>query len=380
MAPCGPFEPQTGPSVCMSVDNSRHRAMSRPSNFAGQDGSILFLDGLRGTARFRSTSAALGRSLPWMFSIWDLMCRTSMSSLYKFVNRESLLRILGGSIRFTQPSAFNDPFELLAEIVMPMGGRKIPPESKINVRVDLLAKRRNPPVGELDSIPDDCLSFDPTFRDIVAMLNREIGFFCLSMNSDSLLMWSHYADQYAGAVVEFDATHDFFANSIEIEYRALRPKKHVRILHADEPIPLSELCIKSIQWEYEKEVRIVRRLCECESAGCADPRGFPIFTQKVPLDAIKSVIFGDRMPHEAMGKIYERLKDTKIALHLAAIDMTGFRFRRETIKYPVPLSQMGPCLTPRTANIFSDLPTPLGDLARTILQSHPMSKIVNKPV
>jgi hypothetical protein len=200
------------------------------------------------------------------------------------------------------------------------------------------------------------------------------------MNSDSLLMWSHYADQYAGAVVEFDATHGFFANPIEIEYRELRPKKHVSILYAGEPIPLSELCVKSIQWNYEKEVRIVRRLYDCESGECADSRAFRIFTQNVSLDAIKSVIFGERMPYETMLEIYEQLKETKIALELAAIDMTGFGFRRETIKYPVPLSQMGPCLTPRTANIFSALTTPLGDLARTVLQSHPMSKIVNKPV
>jgi hypothetical protein len=303
-----------------------------------------------------------------------------MPSLYKFVNLEGLWRILGGSIRFTQPGAFNDPFELLPEFVMPFGERKDPAEPGIDVKIEICAKRRNPPVGEVDNVSDGCHSFDPTSRDIVASLNREIGFFCLSTNSDSLLMWSHYADQYTGAVVEFDATHSFFANPIEIEYRPLRPKKHVSILYTDEPLFLSELCIKSIQWEYEKEVRIVRHLSNCESAGCADTRGFPIFTQNVPLDAIKSVILGERMPHETMQKIYERLKDTKIALDLAAIDMAGFEFRREIIKYPVPLSQMGPCLTPRTANIFSALTTPLGDLARTLLQSHPMSKIVNKPV
>lgn len=301
-----------------------------------------------------------------------------MHSLYKFVNLEGLWRILGGSIRFTQPSAFNDPFELLPEFVTPFGERKGPAEPDINVKIDIFAKRRRPPVGEVDNVPDGCHSFDPTSRDIVAMLNREIGFFCLSTNSDSLLMWSHYADQYTGAVVEFDANHSFFANPIEIEYRALRPKKHVSILYTDEPIPLSELCIKSIQWEYEKEVRIVRRLSDCESSGCADGRGFPIFTQNIPLDAIKSVILGERMSHEVMHKIYERLKDTKIGLDIAAVDMTGFGFRRETIKHP--LSQTGLCLTPRTANIFSALNTPLGNLARTLLQSHPMSNIVNKPV
>src|ERR1700726_2197468 len=39
--------------------------------------------------------------------------------LYKYVNIEVLKRILNGSIRFTQPSAFNDPFELLPAVVVP---------------------------------------------------------------------------------------------------------------------------------------------------------------------------------------------------------------------------------------------------------------------
>lgn len=31
-------------------------------------------------------------------------------------------------------------------------------------------------------------------------------------------MWSHYADQYAGAVVEFDGPYEFFDGQIDVEY------------------------------------------------------------------------------------------------------------------------------------------------------------------
>ncbi len=41
------------------------------------------------------------------------------AELYKYVDIEGLKRILAGSVRFTQPSAFNDPFELLPEVVVP---------------------------------------------------------------------------------------------------------------------------------------------------------------------------------------------------------------------------------------------------------------------
>jgi hypothetical protein len=67
-----------------------------------------------------------GREIEVMTSV----APTSLpSSLYKYVGIESLLRIMDGSIRFTQPSAFNDPFELLPDIIVPNDA----PERQISV-------------------------------------------------------------------------------------------------------------------------------------------------------------------------------------------------------------------------------------------------------
>jgi hypothetical protein len=298
------------------------------------------------------------------------------SRLYKYVDLAGLGWILDGSIRFTQPSAFNDPFELLPEIVMPANE----PERKISIRFDILGKRRYPPVGEVDTVPDGYRSGDPTSRDIVQQLNSLVGICCLSRTSDSLVMWSHYADQYGGAVVEFDASHNFFAHPIDIEYRALRPKKDLSDYLAGEPIPVSELCVKSDQWAHESEVRIVRCLTDCEDIGKVDPRGFSIYTQTLPIEAIKSVTVGERMSIEAQREIFARVMNTNIGLALAAIDLSGYGFRREIIKYPVPISKMGPWMSPRTAHIFRELNSDRGAIARHLIEKHPMSRMVNKPV
>jgi hypothetical protein len=69
--------------------------------------------------------------------------------LYKYVGIDGLRRILDGSIRFTQPSAFNDPFELLPEIIVPNDA----PERQISVFFDILAARRAAPDSELEAIP-----------------------------------------------------------------------------------------------------------------------------------------------------------------------------------------------------------------------------------
>ena len=269
--------------------------------------------------------------------------------LYKYVNIDGLRRILEGSIRFTQPSAFNDPFELLPEIIMPANEQA----RQINVSFDILADRRVLSDGKVETIPDGCGSSDAMSRDIVQQLNQLIGILSLSRVRDSLLMWSHYADQYAGAVVEFDGSHEFFSGQIDIEYIPMRPRRHLNSYLAGAPIPVAELCTKSDQWYYEREVRVIRRLSECRESA-RDPRGFLVFVRPIPVEAIKSVILGERTTVSEQREIFGRVMDTNISLSLAAVDHSGFAFREERIKFGVPISQMRPMMSPRTAHIFSD--------------------------
>lgn len=301
----------------------------------------------------------------------------SESLLYKYVNIKGLIRILDGSIRFTQPSAFNDPFELLPEIILSPNEK----ERQISLSFDIRAQRQSKSIPEQEiSIPDGHFSNDALSREIVHTLNERIGILCLSKVKDSLLMWAHYADQYSGAVIAFDGTHEFFSDKIEVEYRPSRPRHTLERYLAETPIPLSELCVKSEQWSYEKEIRIIRTLAECEQIKEVDQRKFPIFVQRIPINAIKSVILGERTPVEEQREIFSRLKETNISLSLAAIDHSGFFFREETIKFNRPISEVGPMMSPRTAHIFSNLQTQRGEAARWLIKEHPMSKIVNRQV
>jgi hypothetical protein len=298
------------------------------------------------------------------------------ASLYKYVDVASLKQILQSSIRFTQPSAFNDPFELLPEVVVPNDAQ----ERELSFSFDVRAQRRRPPPGALHEVPDGCQASDAMSRDIVQQLNSLIGILCLSRVNNSRLLWSHYADQYARAVVEFDGSHEFFDGQIDVEYRPVRPIRDVgTYVSPPEPIPVAELCAKSEQWKYEQEVRVIRSLADCEKRGIG-PRGFRVYTQHLPPECIKSVTLGERTPVTEQRAIYDVVKDTRITLTLAAIDHHGYAFRRELIKMAVPVSEMNPWITPRTAHIFSHLETPFGEIARHLIANHPMSKIVNKPV
>lgn len=288
--------------------------------------------------------------------------------LFKYVTIDTLLRILSGGIRFTQSGAFNDPFELLPEICMPADQA----ERQVTISFDIAAQRRNPPVGEVPENPEGYNCCDITSRNILKELNQSIGILCLSKVGDSLLMWSHYADQYAGAAIEFDGSAEFFNGQIDIEYRSHRPKKDISsYLNEGVPVPLAELCVKSDQWQYEEEVRIIRNLADCTNIGNSH-RGFPVCTQKVPQDCIRQIVLGERTSVDDQRKVWEAIKDTNIGLSLAAIANWGYEFRRELVKLGP-----NPVISPRTAHIFSHLPNALGEVARLQIVKHPLSKFVN---
>ena len=61
--------------------------------------------------------------------------------------------------------------------------------------------------------------------------------------------------------------------------------------------------------------------------------GFPVFVRPIPVEAIKSVILGERTTVAEQREIFGRVMDTNIALSLAAIDHSGFAFREERIKF-----------------------------------------------
>ena len=291
-------------------------------------------------------------------------------SLYKYVKFENLGRILSGSIRFTQPGAFNDPFEMVPELYVPEG----PGSEKLNIQFSVMAPRREPPVGTLgDDFVSDYLS-DRTSRRILKSLNQTTGILCLSRNRSSLLMWSHYADGYSGAIVEFDETHEFFSGYFDMEYSKHRPKTDIAsYTDGNEPIPIAELCVKSKEWEYEKEVRVVRNLTDCTCVGTTN--GFSVYVMDVPLDCIKSVILGERMPVSHQREIWELVKDMEdISLYLDAISNWGYEFRSEHIKLA---GMKQPMISARTAHIFADQEGTYGEIARWMIEKHPLSEMVN---
>ena len=295
-------------------------------------------------------------------------------SLYKYVTHHNLLGILDGTIRFTQPGAFNDPFEMLPEFYVPA---ELDMES-ISLEFSVTAPRSHPVIGEL---PDDFESdqrSDFTARNIREELDKKIGVLCLSRNDASLAMWAHYADGYAGALIEFDETHEFLTGHYDVDYRQDRPVRDIREFMARQSqvrIPTADLCIKSTQWEYEREVRVIRSLADCIDTGIWEG-SYAIHVMHLPVSCIKSITMGERMTILHQREVWEKVQDIDtLSLYLGAVSNWGYEFRRDPIKFA---GINNPVINPRTAHIFSSEQGTNGQLSRWLIQNHPLSEMANK--
>jgi hypothetical protein len=88
--------------------------------------------------------------------------------------------------------------------------------------------------------------------------------FCISKINDSILMWSHYAQNHQGAVIEFLPSHEL-SNLKEINYLSEIPELDYPHTHKNERdfweiFDANLVFTKSDCWKYEKEWRIVKFL------------------------------------------------------------------------------------------------------------------------
>ncbi|MBY8124457.1 DUF2971 domain-containing protein [Vibrio fluvialis] len=290
-------------------------------------------------------------------------------AIYKYVSFSNLKHLLDGTIRFTQPKAFNDPFELLPEMYL---------TGKINgLSIDVTTPRRDGEPARLEDSFESNYCNDIAAREVLNSISQVIGILCLSRNPSSLLMWSHYADEYKGAVVEFDENHEFFTGLFPVTYEKNRPKIDFSLLRDETGrIRLSELCYKPQEWDYENEVRLARALSDCKLNGTFND--FDVYVMNVPLECIKSITLGERMPLENQKHVFGKVQNTCISLGLAAISNWGYTFRPEQIKLNRPISEISPAMSPKTAHLFKELDGNLGEVARWLIENHPMTSRVNK--
>ncbi|WP_218619101.1 DUF2971 domain-containing protein [Vibrio algicola] len=187
--------------------------------------------------------------------------------VYKYLPfSEGSKRILSdGTMKFSHYSDFNDPFDCKTayDIEKSM--------EYVNTRPDIFSEAGRQlglsKIG-LEQTKDKMLSQMRASLETGEFhegIIGEVGICCLTKTPDNLLMWSHYADNHKGFVIEFTLSHkdyEMHMGNVEeklfgwdVEYSNNMPMitAGTRDFNAVKDVFLT----KSLDWKYESEYRVL---------------------------------------------------------------------------------------------------------------------------
>lgn len=295
--------------------------------------------------------------------------------LYKYMSSNRLAIFEDWLIRFTQPKALNDPFELRPHIAgysTPEEVREIAArrwEEYAREKYDALV-RKNTGSGEpmpfhvfrsrikkhRSSQIEAALSRAPDYNATIAgrideLMNKSIGVLSLSEHPDSLLMWPHYGDSHRGFVIAFDtsapffhqetppahvnATHEEIAQFAEeygrlryIRYRDERPSAVVTEMSFD------IIMTKGKSWEYEGEWRMLMPpdYADVKLPGDHD---LPICLFSFPPSAVKTILLGCNADDDLLAsllKLRARPETQHIVIMKGRVDEQQYRLHFEPVQ------------------------------------------------
>lgn len=206
--------------------------------------------------------------------------------LYKYVPPERVDILKNAMIRFTQPSALNDIFEMqpviehlgtvdaVRELAAKYWDRTIDetieegyyrrtPEERGGLNLDEAKSRARALAGDVGQQVHEMVESKKVEvgARMLAWLDATVGVLSLTDRPDNLLMWAHYARRHEGFLVEFDSDHGFFHSPCgrNDEFGRL-----MRVEYGERPstvmieATVGELFFtKGRYWSYESEWRMV---------------------------------------------------------------------------------------------------------------------------
>ena len=275
-------------------------------------------------------------------------------SLFKFTSADIGKKILSNlSIRFTQPAAFNDPFDCFPSIdisfkeglsksfgifiasnpqlinhlknktldsiysELPSFLRLLPKDTLWQLAQNYMLKKNK--INNFSEFISKHIDFDEikplAIEQFYKYFRSIFGVLSLSAKWNHHLMWSHYADSQFGIALELNENDEFFSQQSEfkfskinhVRYTKTRPKFEFQIDNVDSYKTNNEVgnifLRKSIDWVYEQEYRVIHLLHNKYNSGVKDKNGFEIYLYPLPNSVFKSVIFGFRTSQNKIDEI-----------------------------------------------------------------------------
>ncbi|MBL9114259.1 MAG: DUF2971 domain-containing protein [Verrucomicrobiaceae bacterium] len=272
--------------------------------------------------------------------------------LFRYFNAKGGLATLRSrTLRFASPLAFNDPFEMTPLIERPSDelllGRLLADHIVEDYFLKVGSKKglsREESSHEYHSVelPRRFQKLETSEGwnnravkmrwEMVGKIAEGFRILCCSHRNDSILMWSHYAEQHKGLVIEFETSEilegiDLTPEAYEVRYRsnpASIPGLHADVNSFEEGL-LRVLTTKALEWSYEEEVRI--RVPSLDG-----------LDKEVPLDlsfdpeGVKSVLVGcydhpEEKTYDAIEEMAKQPDYKHVIFKRAYLDSNAFKLR-----------------------------------------------------
>lgn len=260
--------------------------------------------------------------------------------LFKYLHPDRIDVLENKSIRFSQPLAFNDPFEfkpVISDIVSGEFFQAYLEEHLESIADEQLLKLPSSYRAVVnkqqlkDLIQNQFAGNSALFTDLLkksakqvstvfsAQSNEMIGVLSLTEKNDNLLMWSHYADSHRGFCIGFDSNHPFFNQKRsekdefyhlrKVVYLSRRPSKSMMDMDGTDL-----LLLKSDVWDYEQEWRMCSSLTNADVVFDSVSPSVHLF--KFPCDALKEAIIGANAGKEFLEKITNLIEQDSELSHV----------------------------------------------------------------
>lgn len=272
-----------------------------------------------------------------------------MSFLYKYLPPERSTYLSDSLLRFSPPSALNDPYECRPGITEELEKSTYkfleaqlskPPEylstlSRNARRVEKRAFEKNlkKKLNDLKRDPDIINNY--FYSRAINNLDKNLGILSLSKRWDSGLMWSHYTQSHEGFCVGFKEEHEYFRKDSakakigdfiieQVRYSNERPMVPHQMPTKKEVFEI--IFSKSSDWEYEKEVRAIDMLNNANKTIEMKPYNLSLFN--VPHEAVGEIVIGLRASEDLCDAISQFGKTHSIPVYKAKISKRSFDIDR----------------------------------------------------
>jgi hypothetical protein len=255
----------------------------------------------------------------------------------------------------TQPGDLNDPFEccsFYADIdPVPyveskitkhvtewerLTGQKLPTEIVEKQLNEYLSRARHPSTKRN--------MFETCYSTLLAMLDTKLGIVSFSRDWSNSIMWAHYADSHRGDCIGFELEHIALPDqSDDIRYGAIYDVAYsskrlpLQIMNG-EPVSPRNFFIKSKDWKYEQEARVLYELANADKRGKRkSKRDYLIHYKIFPRNSIKEILLGCYASDFLCTKVRKFADKHGLSVYKMHLSPSrSFKLRRQLIKTALP--------------------------------------------